>query len=409
MPTRRTVLALGALPAMGLQACGDSGSSVNSPSPAPSVLDRATGWAQMPVDVYNGIPQIGGNFRYDSAFQDFDISDTSFLALIGWPKMLPEPRSQGTQPSCTAWAVGYAAATQTLRAAGGNLSSAISPADLFAKIRNRLMPNACTQGAFISYAMDVLVQEGVATLDVAPYSDQQCGGLINASVFNLDGFSRIAPGDIISIRSSLQSMQPVSFGIQVNSAFQALSPANSVFVPNGSGSGHAMTIVGYDDRRQLFKVINSWGSDWGAGGYFWISYTDFARFAQDVCIPFVRRSTDNQLLSASTTNPSSAVVAQHMNARPYGTGVPGGYGVGVEMAWSAPLAVTAASISVLDSSQNVLFARQFGVSQIARGLRFGGPVPDGSAAYVIVRSSVTGRDSAGRVTTLTSTTRPPLR
>ena len=44
--------------------------------------------------------------------------------------------------------------------------------------------------------------------------------------------------------------------------------------------GHAMTVIGYDDTREggAFEVINSWGTDWGNNGYFWITYEDFNRF-----------------------------------------------------------------------------------------------------------------------------------
>ena len=33
-----------------------------------------------------------------------------------------------------------------------------------------------------------------------------------------------------------------------------------------------MTIVGYDERRQAFRLINSWGKGWGDHGYAWVSY-----------------------------------------------------------------------------------------------------------------------------------------
>ena len=37
-------------------------------------------------------------------------------------------------------------------------------------------------------------------------------------------------------------------------------------------AGHAMVFVGYDERRQAFRVQNSWGEYWSDGGYGWIGY-----------------------------------------------------------------------------------------------------------------------------------------
>ena len=32
--------------------------------------------------------------------------------------------------------------------------------------------------------------------------------------------------------------------------------------------GHAVAIVGRDEKRDMYKVRNSWGTDWGLHGYF---------------------------------------------------------------------------------------------------------------------------------------------
>jgi len=46
-----------------------------------------------------------------------------------------------------------------------------------------------------------------------------------------------------------------------------------VFVPGDSVTGtHAVALLGWDDRRQGFKIKNSWGSDWGHNGNCWFPY-----------------------------------------------------------------------------------------------------------------------------------------
>lgn len=42
-----------------------------------------------------------------------------------------------------------------------------------------------------------------------------------------------------------------------------------------STGGHVMTIVGYDDDNQRFRVLNSWGDEWGDDGYFYMTYDAF--------------------------------------------------------------------------------------------------------------------------------------
>lgn len=40
-----------------------------------------------------------------------------------------------------------------------------------------------------------------------------------------------------------------------------------------------MTVVGYDDNKYggAFRIVNSWGTGWGDGGFYWVEYNEFAR------------------------------------------------------------------------------------------------------------------------------------
>lgn len=411
---RRTFMASGVLSAIGVSACGGGGSNQAPLAPAVSVPDitrYVTGWLQMPAEDYRRTPEaVNGNFPSIGGFDQFDLSNTDFLAQTGWPALLPspDPNGQGRQPSCTAWAVGFAAATATLRYAGIALDSPISPADLFAKIQRRSGAD-CVSGSTISAAMDTLVQEGAATLTSAPYSDLACGFASPLPAFVLDGFSRVPSSDVVSIRGALQMMQPVCFGLNVDTRFQNLTLTNALYMPNGTGSGHALSVIGYDDKSQRYKIMNSWGTGWGAGGFCWITYVDFARYAQDVCIPYLRRPADNALLARATSNEAIPIVAQHIASKGYGSGVTGSYGVGVEAGWSAPLDIRSASVAVLDGSQNILFDQTFEACQIARGIRFGTRIPDAATSYTYVRASISGVDRYGTALTLTAFTKPSRR
>jgi len=42
-----------------------------------------------------------------------------------------------------------------------------------------------------------------------------------------------------------------------------------------------MCVVGYDDRRQAIRLMNSWGRDWADGGYCWVSYDLFDKPASE--------------------------------------------------------------------------------------------------------------------------------
>jgi hypothetical protein len=39
---------------------------------------------------------------------------------------------------------------------------------------------------------------------------------------------------------------------------------------------HAVTVIGYDEGRKAFRIVNSWGTNWGDKGFLWLN-EDFVR------------------------------------------------------------------------------------------------------------------------------------
>jgi C1A family cysteine protease len=94
--------------------------------------------------------------------------------------------------------------------------------------------------------------------------------------------------DLFSMRSVLAEGYPFIFGFTVYDSFENDIGSNGIMPMPKPGEqvlgGHAVMAVGYDDSTRRFKVRNSWGAGWGAGGYFFMPY-DFitdTQYADDM-------------------------------------------------------------------------------------------------------------------------------
>jgi C1A family cysteine protease len=62
----------------------------------------------------------------------------------------------------------------------------------------------------------------------------------------------------------------VAFGAVLYESFSEAEKTAVVDIPTEGESaigGHAMLIVGYNQKKEEFIVRNSWGPNWGYGGY----------------------------------------------------------------------------------------------------------------------------------------------
>jgi len=104
-------------------------------------------------------------------------------------------------------------------------------------------------------------------------------------------YGLIASGDLTTVKTMISNQIPVMMGFNVydNSKyvyFENLSTTSYVYNPlTSTGAlakgvsllgGHAVPIVGYNDKMQAFLCQNSWGSSWGNHGFFYIPYTVFS-------------------------------------------------------------------------------------------------------------------------------------
>jgi hypothetical protein len=206
----------------------------------------------------------------------------AFLPVeIDLSNRMPPVGNQGHSNSCTAWATGYAARsyyTSTIEhrniAQTANLPS---PNFLYHLART----GGCDEGSSIGRVVDIL-KKGSLSLAEYPFSDACVPAaspevVARARDFRVRGVSRVDSNRIDDVKGQLAQLNPVMIRFHDSTAFQRLRGA-STFTEPGPPPGdkvsgwHLMTLVGYDERRQAFRLINSWGRGWGDRGYAWVGY-----------------------------------------------------------------------------------------------------------------------------------------
>ena len=80
-------------------------------------------------------------------------------------------------------------------------------------------------------------------------------------------------GQIETVKGELYRGNPVIVAMAVSESFHKVR-GSAIFNDNYTQPKgyHAMNVVGYDDQKGAFKLLNSWGNDWGDGGYGWVDY-----------------------------------------------------------------------------------------------------------------------------------------
>lgn len=238
--------------------------------------------------------------QFDKAqiYEGLDPSKTNLPEAVSLLKFAPDRKNQGQQGSCVAWSSAYGART-VLEAASTGVNPnqvAFSPSFLY----NQIGLDGC-QGSYIIRAMENMTRVGAVPFNDFPYDDQDCtrqpSGQLKqeATQYRMLGFTRLTEGDKLTsidlhaIKEHLSKDVPVVIGMMVGGSFMHGMMGKDVWHPDSDDytqmgfGGHAMCVIGYDDRREggAFQLMNSWGPEWGNNGIGWIRYNDFKRFVRE--------------------------------------------------------------------------------------------------------------------------------
>ncbi len=248
--------------------------------------------------------------------EDFDQIDTFEGSDFGFADVIPEKYSlekfvppvldQGEQQTCVGFAVAYYALS-TMHNIYFNRTSfyektihafdphyAYSLGELSEKLLTGRTSNCYEEGIYMREALDIFSDYGAKKrfyqpLDLdcieKPLTDEIIKEMNYLKPYRL-GVTKILTNSyrtIDDIKIAVSQNYPVVIGTNLTESFQNVksgSNEESFWIPKGDEEllgGHAMCVVGYDNNLNggSFRIVNSWGPEWGDDGYFWISYKDF--------------------------------------------------------------------------------------------------------------------------------------
>lgn len=226
----------------------------------------------------------------------FSITDTVAIPLLKKASILPdsiilkvpEPGKQESYNSCSAWAVGYGNMSYLFKFFEGHddylYENHFSPPFIY-----NMNYYGVDNGIPISVAVDHVKNYGcckITDMDykTAPDVPPTDIAIQNALKFKITDYYRLN-NDKNLIKTIISKGYPVIIGARVDNAFRKNEDFDEIdgkilwkeykYKYAINRAKHAMLLCGYDDKINAYKVLNSYGSNWGDGGFIWIDYDFF--------------------------------------------------------------------------------------------------------------------------------------
>ncbi len=209
----------------------------------------------------------------------------------------PTPRSQGNDGSC----VGYScsnALTIMLSMRDEVKDIAVRNTNVLSAfyIFNQIKLDGCYNGAKISDGMKLLKTQGDCLANEFDHKVTSCNIMPDsrlkkkAQKYQIKDYMTIfhkrATEDqkIFLTKKALAEGRPVVIGMNMPESF-FLAKKGTKFLDVSAASpeskgGHSMCVVGYNDYKKAFEIMNSWGTNWADNGFIWVKYDDYAKYAK---------------------------------------------------------------------------------------------------------------------------------
>ena len=212
------------------------------------------------------------------------------LSQVDLSAEMPPIGDQGGQGSCVSWSLGYYHRTQLeYREHHWDLTDShhqFSPAFIYNQVNG-----GADQGSRFDHSARLVCEQGCASMADLPYNQNDFlswpseSAYSHAIPFRAKTWNWMNVSDTVelgNVKQLLANGSTVVLGINCYQNFMNINQFGNIYcVADRYGPntfGHGVCAVGYDDSlvthdgKGALKLVNSFGTGWGASGYWWMSY-----------------------------------------------------------------------------------------------------------------------------------------